>query len=105
MPGWKNSNRRDQLPPDWRRIRSQVLSRDQGVCQHRDEDGSLCGIRATDVDHVTPGSDDSIQNLRSLCTGHHRTKSSSEGGRATALLRAEIKSRFRREERHPGDLS
>ncbi|MEU0674484.1 hypothetical protein ABZ330_16590 [Streptomyces sp. NPDC006172] len=43
-----------------------------------------------------------MENLRSLCTWHHRQKSSREGAAAQAAKRRAIQKRFRRDEAHPG---
>lgn len=77
--GWQGSTRKARLPENWSYLRGLVLDRDGGRCT---EPG--CGWPATDVDHIVPGDDHSLGNLRSLCAGHHRRKSSSEGGRARA---------------------
>ena len=50
----------------WRRIRAEVLQRDQETCQ-------LCGQHATHVDHIVPRKlidgnlADSMDNLQALC--------------------------------------
>lgn len=103
MPNWANSDRRSRLPADWPAIRRRVLKRDGYRCTHTDE-GVRCSQPATDVDHIVRGDNHTESNLRSLCSGHHRTKSSSEGGAASAASRREIRSRFRRVEPHPGEL-
>jgi 5-methylcytosine-specific restriction protein A len=41
-------------------------------------------------------------NLRSLCSWHHRQKSSREGAAAAHARRRAIEQRFRRDEAHPG---
>ena len=87
--GWKGSTRKARLPPDWPRRRAQVLARDNYRC--------FCGMPATDVDHVVPGDDHRLSNLRSLCRAHHLQKSSKEGVSAR-------KHRRRPPEPHPGLL-
>jgi len=98
MPGWKNSRRRTALPPNWAALRQQVLARDGRRCTWTTHD-ERCERNATDVDHIVPGDDHSLENLRALCAHHHRVKSSGEGGRASASKRAK---RTREPERHPG---
>lgn len=98
MPGWRDSARKTRLPPGWAAIRDRILARDQHRCTWVDH-GQRCGAPATDVDHIRPGDDHSDANLRSLCGPHHRAKSSSEGGRASAKRRAK---RAREPEPHPG---
>lgn len=105
MGGWQTSDRRARLPKDWARIRRVVLERDGGRCTWTDrEDGqwTRCPAPATDVDHIRPGDDHSLENLRSLCGPHHDAKTAKEAGRGRAKRRAEIRKRFRREpEEHP----
>lgn len=60
----KDSRRRRELPDDWSRIRKRVLARDRYLC-------AFCGAPATDVDHIVPGGDHSLGNLRSLCRTCH----------------------------------
>lgn len=104
MPQWRNSTRRDRLPPDWPARRKKRLRKDQYRCQWKLDSGLTCGAYATDVDHIRPGDDHSPENLRSLCSEHHQIKSSSEGGQARAAKQREIDQRFRRTEEHPGLL-
>lgn len=98
MPGWKNSTRKQTLPPNWATLRKSILTRDQERCTW-DDHGDRCTRPATEVDHVIPGQDHTPQNLRSLCRIHHRAKSSSEGGTASSKRRAK---RQRPTEQHPG---
>jgi hypothetical protein len=51
------------------------------------------------VDHVIPGQDHSLVNLRGICQWHHARKSAQEGV-AARRERAEIL--FRKPEVHPG---
>lgn len=104
MP-WSTSDRRTELPPNWPLLRRRVLVRDRHRCTWRNDDGQACGAPATDVDHVRRGGDHSMENLRSLCTTHHRIKSSGEGwAERNRLIQANSR-RFRRTEGHPGILS
>jgi len=101
MPPWEGSDRRARLPLNWESLRREVLARDGGRCRWI-QDGRRCGAPATDVDHIRPGDDHSLSNLRSLCGPHHQRKSSSEGAFALARKRKQIHKRFRRDEKHPG---
>lgn len=83
---WDGSTRRARLPADWPRIRRRIIRRDR-ACVWPMSDGTVCGGQGTDVDHIVPNDDHSDSNLRLLCTWHHQRKSSSEGGRAAALVR------------------
>ncbi len=76
-----------------------MLKRDNRICH-------VClGPGADGVDHVIPGDDHSLENLKAIhhhvepfC---HRAKSSAEGGRAAQAKRIPRK---RPQERHPGML-
>lgn len=96
------SARSRRLPPDWSSRRRAVLLRDGGVCQWRVESGVICGAPASDVDHIVPNDDDSLGNLRALCSEHHRRKTGGEGAAAARRRLLEVRSRFRRVEPHPG---
>lgn len=88
-------------PQGWGAIRRRILKRDNYECQMPTPLG-VCRAPATDVDHITPaslGGSDQPENLRALCGPHHRTKSSSEGGRAAQAKRIPRK---RKTEPHPG---
>lgn len=77
---WEDrSARHDALPGNWGTLRREVLKRDGGTCQELDEHGRKCGAHANQVDHVRPGDDHSLGNLRSLCRVCHAIKSSAEG--------------------------
>lgn len=100
MPSWENSTRRLKLPPSWKALRQKILARDGWQCTWTHH-GDRCTRRATDVDHITPGDDHTPSNLRALCSPHHRAKSSSEGGKASARKRVK---RARPTESHPGTI-
>ena len=94
---WRSSTRRARLPKDWRRIRRQVFERDGWRCTVI-SDGARCIEFATDVDHVVPGDDHHLSNLRASCARHHALKSAAEGVGA----RARLPQRRRPREQHPG---
>lgn len=104
MPGWKSSDRRERLPPDWSRIRKRILKRDGWLCQWRLDDGRKCHRDANEVDHIKAGDNHSDGNLRSLCSWHHAKKSAYEGAAASSAQRRQIENRFVRTEDHPGLL-
>ena len=104
MPNWSNSDRRSRLPSNWSTLRRLVLDRDGKRCTFIYPNGGRCHEVATDVDHIKPSGSDDMTNLTSLCSRHHRIKSSREGAQALNKKRAEIKSRFRREMKDPGYL-
>lgn len=108
MPGWQGSNRKSTLPRDWPRRRNHVLKRDGYQCTEIQADGARCSAKATDVDHIIPGSaggTDDYENLRSLCGWHHLRKSGAEGGAARAAVRKQRSQlTLRPPERHPGML-
>ena len=92
--GWQNSDRRRRLPPQWARIRAEILARDS-TCV-------LCGVRpSTHCDHIKAKTDDHRpEALQGVCGPCHDQKSSAEGN---AAQRANPRpGRKRPEERHPG---
>lgn len=107
MPNWDGSDRRSRLPKNWIRIKIDVKRRDSptgsskdAVCQWvRNDTGRKCLLPATDVDHIVNGDDHSMSNLQSLCDWHHKGKSGSEGGTASAAAR---KQKASAQKRHPG---
>lgn len=98
MPYGPHSARTVPLPKDWPRIRVRILKRDGYACTWIDN-GARCNEHATDVDHIGDPSDHDEANLRSLCGPHHRRRSGSQGGTASAAKRIPRK---RRAEPHPG---
>ena len=100
---WSTSNRRDQLPPGWGKIRARILQRDGHQCTHtRYDTGARCSEVATEVDHIVPGNDHSDTNLRALCRYHHGQKSSREG--AAGRARVYRPSRRRPADDHPAAI-
>lgn len=93
---WGASRRREQLPPNWGRLRRRVLREAEGRCEMRVE-GCL-GV-ASEVDHIRAGDDHSRSNLRAVCRRCHALKSSVEGNSRLAELR---RLKRRPEGRHPG---
>lgn len=81
-----------------------VHRRDRSRCQVRMPSGQLCLEIAIDVDHIRAGDDHDLSNLRCICDWHHKQKSSSEGWQARAKKIAVARKKFRRDEKHPGEL-
>lgn len=102
---WDSSNRSSRLPGNWDSIRQKVRKRDDYQCTWTDRvegERVRCPGPADDVDHIKPGDDHSLENLRSLCHAHHARKTSREGHFANWAQRREIHKKFRRTETHPG---
>lgn len=96
---WVGSTRRAQLPPDWGRTRTRILHRDQHRCtwitdRHTNQ---RCDQQAVEVDHIQRGNDHNDTNLRSLCSWHHKKKTSIEGNTSRRRLTTK-----RTPEQHPG---
>lgn len=92
-----NESERQSLPPSkpvklvppsapkWsrhlpRQVKSAVFLRDSGKCVYRDrKSGRVCGSSyALEYDHVVPfsmGGETAVENLRLLCSAHHRLES------------------------------
>lgn len=97
---WRNeSRRRSELPADWNKIRARVLRRDNGKCV-------FCGAPANQVDHITPGQNHSIGNLRSLCRTCHmrRTAAQSKESRKRGGWTRPKRARRKPPPKHPGYL-
>lgn len=72
---WAGSTRRSRLPPDWERRRRTVLARDE-ICR-------LCNdALSTEVDHIKPGDDHSLDNLQGVCQECHKDKTAAEAAEA-----------------------
>ena len=98
---WSTSDRHSRLPPNWQHIRQQVLTRDHHTCQATHH-ARGCNGRATDVDHITPGDNNSLTNLQALSAACHRAKTAKESAER-ARRRAAMKRRP--QEQHPGAIA
>jgi len=96
---WSSSNRKARLPADWPALRRATLERCGGRCEVLKKDGSRCRDKAQEVDHITPGDDHRMANLRGICTWHHARKSALEG---VAARREANSILYRAPEVHPG---
>lgn len=94
MPNWEGSQRREQLPHNWRKLRMVVAQRAGWRCQNYVE-GSRCERQGSHCDHIRPGNDHGLDNLRWLCPPCHLRKSGQEGAAGRPPLR-------RAPETHPG---
>ncbi len=104
MPNWSNSNRREELPAGWDKLRRRVLIRDGHRCTHVNDYGKRCEEVGDEVDHIVAGKNDSESNLRAICGFHHQRKSSAEGGAAAQAIRKRNAKKFDRTEQHPGTI-
>lgn len=102
---WETSDRKSRLPTNWVQLRRDAFERYGRQC-YVTEDGRQCPEESSDIDHVVPGDDHSIENLRPICRRHHKAKSSSEGWNALrkkkAAARERAEKKFSHEEAHPG---
>lgn len=67
----------------WRRVRRQVLERDQYLCQRCRRDGKA--VEANEVDHIVPeaeGGTTTAHNLEAICGPCHKAKTLEEAARA-----------------------
>ena len=106
MP-WETSRRRKD-PPYWSKLRAEILTRANNMCEHTQEETSPQGSRtvrctypAKDVDHIVnlaKGGTDSHDNLQALCTWHHKQKTQAEARAARGPAPTERRPR----ESHPG---
>ncbi|GAB3830157.1 HNH endonuclease [Kribbella italica] len=104
MPNWANSDRRNRLPSDWDARRKKRFRIDDFRCTWENVYDERCTGPAEECDHHIPNDDHSIENLRSMCSFHHGQKSGKEGADARAANWRRNNSKFRRAEKHPGEL-
>lgn len=93
---WASSNRRNELPTCWPKMRAQVRKRDKGLCQWP-VGQSICGATGRDVDHRGDKHDHRLEALWLLCPDHHKGKTQTEAIAGRVFER-------RAAERHPGLL-
>jgi len=91
---WATSQRRQQLPPDWPKIRRQVERRAGGRCEWI-TNGTRCTDRGTDCDHIDDPDNHHPDNLRWLCGPHHTEHTLEQNAARRARLRLPVQP-------HPG---
>lgn len=67
----------------WRKLRGQILKRDNYICQNHIKQGRY--VPGNEVDHITnkaQGGTDDPDNLQTLCNPCHRAKTATESKRA-----------------------
>lgn len=96
------TNRREELPPNWEKIRQDVLDRDGGRCVWLVPSGARCPNDATDVDHIGSKRVHESWNLRSLCGPHHDKRTAVQGMQEAARRRS-VPPRRRKSQEHPFD--
>jgi 5-methylcytosine-specific restriction protein A len=102
---WAGSDRRERLPDNWLQLRQAVFARDGWQCVMRTPSGQRCPQPAQECDHINPGDDHSMSNLRSLCKPHHASITGAQGGSRVHKRARMAHPLKRRPERHPGDPS
>lgn len=75
--GWRGSQRREELPPNWHQLREAVKRRAGGQCEHL-EDSLRCPNAGTDCDHALDRHDHRLSALQWLCADHHKMKTQRE---------------------------
>lgn len=97
--------RRRPLPRDWPRIRARVLARDGYRCVQVLDDGRACPGTKLEVDHIREDGPDSMDNLQTLCHWHHAKKTHAHAQDQYAKRMKEVRSRFPRNNEHPGRIA
>lgn len=87
MP-WETSNRREELPDSWHRIKKAVRERAGGRCEHLFPRGGRCPETGTDCDHIGDRDVHELWNLQWLCGRHHDMKTQQESAEARRLIAA-----------------
>jgi 5-methylcytosine-specific restriction protein A len=78
--GWKDSQRKSELPDNWGELREAQLQKDGFRCVWILPSGRRCPHPATDVDHY--GAKWNHKKLRSLCGTHHDKRTAKQGAAA-----------------------
>jgi hypothetical protein len=100
QPNWGTSDRSEELPGDWPRLRAETLKHDNHRCVWPGRwSDRQCGALATDVDHINDPHDHSWKNRQSLCVWHHQKKTQQESAAARRKQLAKLKHPV---PRHPG---
>lgn len=82
------TKRRDELPPNWKKIVARIKRRDRGVCQWPLPYGGICGAPGDGgVDHRVDPHYHEDDGLWLLCERHHRRKTTTEASAARAAKR------------------
>lgn len=82
------SRRLSPLPRDWHKTKQLVFARDGYQCVAIRQDGNRCYERMNlECDHIGDRDDHSLDNLQTLCKGHHASKTGSEAGQMSVLRR------------------
>ncbi|MFF4779422.1 HNH endonuclease [Microtetraspora fusca] len=100
MP-WKEASsswRTTPRPTGWKTIRAACLKRDGHQCTWLLDDGVRCTQPGTDADHIGDPTDHRLDNLRTLCTHHHRKRTALQA----VAARRPRPTRARPRDRHPG---
>lgn len=98
---WSTSDRALRLPSDWQDRRRFVAQRAGFQCEALLNDGTRCEAPGAECDHIERGDNHAVNNLRWLCSWHHKRKTQRE---ATEAINALRQSRLFSEIRHPGLL-
>lgn len=76
-PAFALNRRRERLPKDWNSRRDQTFRKYGNMCY-------VCSKNiATEIDHVQPGDNHALWNLRPICVQCHRSKTGREGAAAS----------------------
>ena len=82
------SRRISPLPPNWPNIREAVFMRDGYRCVQIRNDGNRCyNVNELECDHIGDRDDHSMDNLQTLCKGHHAAKTGRQGAQMSVLRR------------------
>ena len=90
---WTSSDRRSDLPKDWRQRRLKVKERSGGQCEAVN-DGVRCQQEGTECHHTGSRTDHRLEKLQWICSPCHKQR--------TTIDRIEKYSRNRPIEPHPG---
>lgn len=82
------SRRITPLPKGWYVIKKRIKERDAYRCTWIRSDGNRCyNTTELEVDHIGDPDDHSDDNLRTLCKGHHASRTGAQAGKMSVLRR------------------
>lgn len=97
---WADSDRKDDLPPDWWKIAQRVKERDGHRCKFILPSGKRCPrTEELEVDHMYGRRNHAMWALRTLCKHHHKQVTAQQAIQGRNRRKPK---RERRVEQHPG---
>ena len=103
MSHWANSQRRNQLPANWHKIRNQIRNRANNQCETTMADGTRCPNQGTDCHHTGHPNNHNPDALQWVCRGHHNIATTQQA--TTAAKQKKQATTATRKAAHPGRIT